>query len=105
MSAEQDVCQAIQNRNVVVVSSRKDPAGSTRTVEPHIVYRSSAGRLLVDAYQTGGYSSRGGLPAWRPLSVSDISRVESLAETFQARRAEGYNPSNRDRYRLVVCQV
>ncbi len=89
----------------MVLTSRKDPGDSTRVVEPHIVYRSSRGSLLVDVYQIGGYSSSGSLPAWRPLSVTDITRVTVRAETFKVRWAEGYNPTNRRRYRVVVCQV
>lgn len=77
-----------------------------RVIEPHAIYRNPAGEIIVDCYQTGGYSSANRIPPfWRPFRLSKINAVAVLRDTFMPRRTEGYNPS-RSRYRKgLICAV
>lgn len=56
-----------------------------RVGEPHLVFVSQSGKELVALLQTGGYSSRGGLPAWRNIEIADIVSVEQTPDQFELR--------------------
>lgn len=101
MTVQEDICAAVTRRAVVRITRAKDPADTTRTGEPHIVYESGAGNALVDLYQTSGYSSSGKLPMWRPIALADVRSVVVLEERFKPRPS--YNPDNRKRYRRIIC--
>ena len=64
---------AIAEKHIVYLRGKNDLG--ERTVEPHIIYQASNGKILVDFYQTAGYSSSGNLPSWRRLSVDDITSL------------------------------
>lgn len=91
-------------RGKYVCSLRYDDTGNRR-VEPHIVYESRNGKIMVDVYQTSGYSSTGKLPSWRPLIVDSITSITISSDQFTPRINEGYNPSNAKRYSKVICKV
>jgi hypothetical protein len=59
--------------------------------------------VLLHIYQTAGYSSSGGLPAWRQLKVKEILSAEPTRSKFAVRWKEGYNPGNRRFYRQIIC--
>jgi len=103
MTVQEDMCAAIARRALVRITRSKDPPGTSRTGEPHIVYESSAGKVLVDLYQTGGYSSSEQAPTWRPIALADVRSVVVLDERFEPRPT--YNPHNRSRYRRIICAV
>lgn len=103
MTVQEEMCAAISKRAVVRITRAKDPAGTSRTGEPHIVYKSSAGKVLVDLYQTDGYSSSGRSPMWRPIALADVRSLVVLDETFKPRPS--YNPRNSSRYQRIVCAV
>ena len=70
-----------------------------RVVEPHAVYTNERGELVVDCYQTRGYSSAARPPPfWRPFRLKRIAAISILKEKFEVRTAEGFRP-NRSRYR------
>lgn len=99
------LCEAVRERRELRVSMRRDPPGASRTGEPHILYESSAGNMLLHLYQTAGYSSSGGLPSWRPLRVGEILTAEATGRQFAVRWQDGYNPANRRFYRRIICAV
>jgi hypothetical protein len=99
------LCEAVREGRELRLSMRRDPPGASRTGEPHIVYESSAGNILLHVYQTAGYSSSGGLPSWRPLSVAEILTAEPTGRKFAVRWQEGYNPANRRFYQRIICAV
>jgi len=103
MTVQEDMCAAVARRAVVRITRDKDPPGTSRTGEPHIVYESSAGKVLVDLYQTGGYSSSGQPPGWRPIALAEIRSMVALDDSFEPRPT--YNPHNRSRYRRIICAV
>jgi hypothetical protein len=103
MTVQEDMCAAIARRAVVRITRAKDPPGTSRIGEPHIVYESSAGNVLVDLYQTGGYSSSEQPLMWRPIALADVRSVVVLDDRFEPRPT--YNPRNRSRYRRIICAV
>jgi len=102
MSILDIICSAIRKRHQLSVRGKDDL--DWRIVEPHIVYEAANGNILLDFYQTGGYSSSGKLPAWRRLLIAEIQQAEIISKQFNIRNAEGYNPTS-DRYVKVICKV
>jgi len=96
------ICSAIHEKNQLSVKGKDDP--DWRTIEPHIVYEAANGNILVDFYQTGGYSSSGRLPTWRRLLLNDILHIKRIEQRFNVRNDEGYNPTS-DRYVKVICKA
>lgn len=76
-----------------------------RVVEPHAIYTDERGELVLDAYQTRGYSASGRPPPfWRPLRLKKISGVQVLKENFVPRAAEGFSPA-RLKYRKGLVAI
>jgi predicted DNA-binding transcriptional regulator YafY len=70
-----------------------------RVVEPHAIYTHDSGELVMDAFQTRGYSSSGRPPPfWRPFRLKKINAISPLKENFETRREEGFSPE-KDKYR------
>src|SRR3954451_20655882 len=66
--------------------------GETRVVQPHVLYRSATGKLLLDAYQVAGPSASGRLPGWREFDLTELEEFEPLGdETFPL--APGFDPA------------
>lgn len=63
-------------------------------LEPHAVYTSNRGEVVVDGFQTRGYSASGRpTPFWRPLRIKKITAISVLNEKFLPRTAEGFSTS------------
>jgi predicted DNA-binding transcriptional regulator YafY len=66
----------------------------TRVVEPHALYSSDRGELVLDGYQTRGYSASGRPPPfWRPFRLKKIHAASMLEEGFAPRTMEGFSPT------------
>ena len=65
---------------------------SVRIVEPYLVGVNEKNNVSLRAFQTGGYSSSGNLPAWRLFLIDKIERVEILDEKFEINSM--YNPED-----------
>jgi len=87
MSAEDVVREAIAGRRPLFLVYR---TGATRVVQPHALYRTSGGRLFLDAYQVAGESSSGDLPGWREFDLALTTDVEALDDAFEV--APGFDP-------------
>jgi hypothetical protein len=59
--------------------------GTERIAEPHD-YGIQNGKTRLLAYQTGGRSNSGPLPAWRMVDVSGMTQLELLEKTFSGNR-------------------
>jgi hypothetical protein len=76
-----------------------------RVVEPHAIYTDERGELVLDAYQTRGYSASGRPPPfWRPLRLKKISGVQVLKESFVPRATEGFSAA-RLKYRKGLVAI
>jgi hypothetical protein len=87
MSAEGLVRDAIEGRRPLFLAYR---AGATRVVQPHALYRTSGGRVFLDAYQVAGESSSGDLPGWREFDLALTTDLEALDDAFEV--APGFDP-------------
>lgn len=83
---------AIKERHCVAIRYRDQT--QIRVIEPHAIYTDESGEIVVDSYQTRGYSAGGRpTPFWRPFRVKKITALSVLKEGFSPRFAEGFSPS------------
>jgi len=88
---------AIRDKRCVAI--RYHDQRHVRVIEPHVIYTHETGELIVDAYQTRGYSSSGRPPPyWRPFRLKKINAVSMLKESFETREEEGFS-RDKDKYR------
>ena len=81
MSTEQIIIDAIDKKKMIIFNYHKHE----RIVEPH-VYGIKDNKKSLQAYQTGGTSSSGGLPQWRRLFTDEISDIRILNQSFSGKR-------------------
>ena len=75
------IVEATRGRRVTLVEY--DGRGS-RTLRPHVVYRSGAGALLLDAVQVAGATGPGrSLPGWRALRLDRVRHVVVTPDRFE----------------------
>ncbi len=95
--------QAVREKRCVAI--RYYDQRQIRVVEPHAIYTDERGELVMDAYQTRGYSSSGRpTPFWRPFRVKKITAVSLLKEYFEPRTSEGFS-SERLKYRNGLVAI
>jgi hypothetical protein len=82
------VRDAIAQRRPLFLAYR---GGPTRVVHPHVLYRSAAGTICLDAYQVAGASSSGDLPGWREFELEYATDVEPIGDRFEL--APGFDPA------------
>lgn len=88
---------AIREKRCVAI--RYHDQRHVRVVEPHAIYTHESGELMMDAFQTRGYSSSGRPPPfWRPFRLKKIGAISLLKENFETRLREGFS-HGKDKYR------
>lgn len=88
---------AIREKRCVAI--RYHDQRHVRVIEPHAIYTHESGELVMDAFQTRGYSSSGRPPPfWRPFRLKKISAISPLKENFETRLQEGFS-HQKDKYR------
>jgi predicted DNA-binding transcriptional regulator YafY len=99
----QILSQAIRDKRCIAI--RYHDQRQIRVVEPHAIYTGERGDLMLDAYQTRGYSASGRPPPfWRPFRLKKITGVSVLKETFSPRAAEGFSP-DRLKYKTGLVSI
>ncbi len=99
----QVLSQAIRDRRCIAI--RYHDQRQIRVVEPHAIYSGERGELMLDAYQTRGFSSSGRPPPfWRPFRLKKITAVSVLKETFTPRVTEGFSP-DRLKYKSGLVSI
>lgn len=70
---------------------RYDGRSRVRVVEPHLLYRSEQGVIVLLAYQVRGYhsSKRRGC-FWRPFQLGKIESIKITDELYSTRAREGF---------------
>lgn len=95
--------QAIHEKRCVAI--RYHDQRHVRVVEPHAIYSQESGELILDAFQTRGYSSSGRPPPfWRPFRLKKIGAISVLKENFETRAQEGFSP-DKDKYRNGLVAI
>jgi hypothetical protein len=100
---EERLVEAIAKRRVVRLAYVKDRGRGQRVGHPHILYRGSSGKLVVDIYQVAGYSSSGDLPQWRMFELAAIWGVDVLEDRFEP--APDFNPVNPARFARIIARI
>lgn len=101
MDFQNQIIDAIRSKNQLKLNYEGE---GYRIVCPHILYYSSRGNKLLDTYQISGYSKHSEeIPGWRPFDTSKITELAILDDNFEV--AQGYNPSNRDRYHTIIAEI
>ena len=95
---------AIRDKHCVAI--RYHDQRHVRVIEPHVIYTHESGELVVEGFQTRGYSSSGRPPPfWRPFRLRKISAISVLKESFETRVQEGF-AHNKEKYqRGLVAMV
>ncbi len=95
--------RAIEDRRCVAVRYRGQQ--SVRVVEPHAAYTNDAGELVVDCYQTRGFSASGRRPPfWKRLRLKHIGAISVLKQAFEPRLLEGFS-ANKARYKRGLVAI
>lgn len=96
--------RAAKERRCAII--RYDGQHQIRAVEPHAIYTDASGNLVVECYQTRGYSETNErLPFWRIFSLRRIDSVFLLNIPFRARIEAGFRfdkPEYRDGLIAIV---
>lgn len=88
---------AIREKRCVAI--RYHDQRHVRVVEPHAIYTHESGELVMDAFQTRGYSASGRPPPfWRPFRLKKITAISTIKENFETRAQEGFSHA-KDKYR------
>jgi predicted DNA-binding transcriptional regulator YafY len=95
--------KAIRERRCIAI--RYHDQREIRIVEPHAIYTNEHGELVVDSYQTRGFSASGRpAPFWRPFRLKRIASLTVLQEPYVARFSEGFRP-DRLKYRNGLIAI
>jgi len=95
---------AIREKHCVAI--RYHDQRHVRVVEPHAIYTHESGELVMDAFQTRGYSSSGRHPPfWRPFRLKKINAISPLKESFETRLEEGFSPEKQKYRKGPVAMV
>jgi predicted DNA-binding transcriptional regulator YafY len=99
----QVLSQAIRDKRCIAI--RYHDQRQIRVLEPHAIYTGERGELMLDAYQTRGFSSSGRPPPfWRPFRLKKITAVSVLKESFAPRVSEGFSPE-RLKYKTGLVSI
>ncbi len=100
----QALITAVKSKSCVAI--RYYDQSESRVIEPHAVYTAENGEIVVDAYQTRGYSSSGRPPPfWRPFRLKKITAITPLKERFATRIREGFMPHKAIYRRNLIMMV
>ena len=96
---------AIRERRVLTfVYNKTGSTPETRSVDPHVVYRTSTGKYCLHGVQTAGPSEHGSpIPGWRPFELSHLEGVVVGTQHFSP--DERLNLANSSFYARVYASV
>ncbi len=93
------ICNAIETKHLL----RFTYENHTRIVEPFCHGFSTTSRDVLRAYWVGSYSESEHEPPWRLYTVSEMSDIEMLKDTFSGDRP-GYEP-NDSHMTTIYCRI
>jgi len=96
--------RAVLERKSIVV--RCNGHHSIRIIEPHVIYTTASGEIVVECFQTRGYTESGNPPPlWTRFRLASIRSAYPLNDTFDVRLEEGYNPEKNDYKHGLIAMV
>lgn len=105
MTTEQEICRAIrEHRRIIYTYDRPDRAQGRREGNPHIVFYTKNGHLLVHMWKIGGVSTdpHAPLPDWRSYYLDNLTVVEIQEVRFDVEST--FKPDS-NRYHDIVCRA
>ena len=100
-SMRTEICTAIKNKNLLEFKYKE----RTRIVEPHTLGINLKDNEVLSAYQVDSESDSIEIPDWGLFSISKISSLKILGETFdQPRFFEGFN-RNSSKMKTIICEL
>lgn len=95
---------AVKKRKTAVV--RCNGHHSIRIIEPHAIYTTSSGEIVVECFQTRGYTESGNPPPlWTKFRLASIRSAYLLNDRFKVRLADGFNPEKIDYKHGLIAMV
>jgi predicted DNA-binding transcriptional regulator YafY len=95
------ICTAIKNKNLLEFTYKE----RTRIVEPHTLGINLKDNEVLSAYQIDGKSDSIEIPDWGLFTISKISNLKILNNTFDNPRfSEGFN-RNSSRMKTIFCEL
>lgn len=77
-----------------------------RIIEPHVIYTTHTGEIVVECFQTRGFTESGNPPPlWTKFRLASIRSAYLLNDTFEVRLADGFNPEKIDYKRGLLTMV
>ncbi|WAI01556.1 WYL domain-containing protein [Methanogenium organophilum] len=96
--SEPKLCNAIKSKKQVNILYD----GQIRKINPHLIGINEKGNKALRAFQVGGYSKSGNLPAWKLYLLNEIRNVQVLDTTFSTHPQ--YNPNDNAMIKFV-CRI
>ena len=94
-----NICEAITTQSLLSFSYH----GHLRVVQPHTYGIDRKGHKALRAYQTGGTSGSGRIPAWRIFHEADMHALATLQEKFAGPHHE-YKHGD-EAFSTILCQL
>ena len=98
--------RAISERKTAVVRCNNQHA--IRIIEPHVIYTTGSGEIVVECFQTRGFTESGNPPPlWTKFRIASIRSAYLLNDIFEVRLADGFDPDKMEyrRGRLSMVEV
>lgn len=92
------ICQAIREKRLLIVLYKN----LERVVEPYLLFENKGGGLVLHSWQVQGEYEKTPPPDWCNMSLSDISSVTPLNQTFEQPHPD-YNAESSRFYRVICC--
>jgi hypothetical protein len=77
-----ELLDAVRAHLVVELKYQGRSGIATRIVQPHVVYRTSSGKVCMEGVQIAGATRSGPLPGWREFELMKVADVRVLDATF-----------------------
>lgn len=95
---------AIKEKRCIAIRYRDQH--QIRVLEPHAIYTDENGEIVIDCFQTRGYSASGRPPPfWRPFRLKKITALSVLKESFVPRSDEGFSASKTKYRKGLIAMV
>ena len=95
------ITRAIQQKKQLSITDEEGGRTNSRTLEPHILFETKDGNMVLGGYQVNDSTRAGKPPVWHNIPVSKISKVSANKEGFLVRG--GFNPNDQTKYANVVA--
>ncbi|MSP79412.1 MAG: hypothetical protein EXR67_07740 [Dehalococcoidia bacterium] len=98
---EEILIRAIQQLKTLKLEDEEGGRPNKRVFEPHILFASKDGNVVLAGYQLDGATRAGKPPVWHHIPISKITRASANKATFLIRG--GFNPNDRTKYHTVIA--